>query len=258
MLLTVDVGNTDTVFGAFTQETLKASCRISTNPERTEFELDQLLSNWVSQNKLAFDSACYASVVSKVNRNLEGLFQHWNIPDFVSVKPSAPFLNFAFDNSAYPNIGADRIADAVAACNISESCLIADFGTAITFCLIIDNQYIGGVIAPGLNSTMNSLFSKTANLPEISFTNRSDVLSMNTNDSIVSGSYFGWRGLVREIIQEISQTEAFEKAKTPVQKIATGGIVESLNFLPDFFDIVDIHLTLKGLRKYHALKAGYE
>ena len=246
MLLTVDVGNTDTVFGAFTQETLKASCRISTNPERTEFELDQLLSNWVSQNELAFDSACYASVVSKVNRNLEGLFQYWNIPDF------------AFDNSAYPNIGADRIADAVAACNISESCLIADFGTAITFCLVIDNEYIGGVIAPGLNSTMSSLFSKTANLPEISFTNRSDVLSMNTNDSIVSGSYFGWRGLVREIIQEISQTEAFEKAKTPVQKIATGGIVESLNFLPDFFDIIDINLTLKGLRKYHALKSGYE
>ena len=156
-------------------------------------------------------------------------------------------LNIRID---YPNpksIGADRLANAVAVAKLyGTPAIVIDFGTAVTFDIVApDNAYIGGVIAPGLEAMTNFLYDRTALLPRISLREPRSAIGKSTNQAMVAGAIFGYRGLVREILQRITAEKSW---KDKVRIVATGGYAKLIaRKLPEV-DAVHENLTLEGLR----------
>jgi type III pantothenate kinase len=156
-------------------------------------------------------------------------------------------LNVRID---YPNprsIGADRLANAVAVAQLYGSpAIVIDFGTAVTFDIVAPgNAYIGGVIAPGLEAMTNFLYHRTALLPRISLREPRSAVGKSTNQAMLAGAIFGYRGLVREILQRIIAEKSWSGH---VRIVATGGYAKLIaRKLPEV-DIVHENLTLEGLR----------
>jgi len=156
-------------------------------------------------------------------------------------------LNVRID---YPNpktIGADRLANAVAAAKLyGTPAIVIDFGTAVTFDIVAPGSaYIGGVIAPGLEAMTNFLYDKTALLPRISLREPRSAIGKSTNQAMLAGAIFGYRGLVREILQRITTEKSW---KERVRVVATGGYAKLIaRKLPEV-DTVHENLTLEGLR----------
>jgi len=156
-------------------------------------------------------------------------------------------LNVRID---YPNprsIGADRLANAVAVAQLYGSpAIVIDFGTAVTFDIVAPgNAYIGGVIAPGLEAMTNFLYDRTALLPRISLREPRSAIGKSTNEAMLAGAIFGYRGLVREILQRIIAEKSWSGR---VRIVATGGYAKLIaRKLPEV-DIVHENLTLEGLR----------
>lgn len=248
MVLTADAGNSHTVFGVWQNDELIHSCRVATHRAATADEWHWLLKAWLKDlvPTSQVNSAVYCSVVPAINNALEEAFQLSGIKEIQQITPESN-LPFTFDYANYASLGSDRIANAIAGIRYyGNDLIIADFGTAITFCLITGGVYRGGVIAPGIHSSLGALFSKTAKLPEITFRQKESVLGKSTVESIESGAYFGWRGLIKEILSELRNCEDAKRAPE-LKVIATGGIAENLGFSHELFDVVDRNLTLKGL-----------
>src|SRR6476659_361898 len=156
-------------------------------------------------------------------------------------------LNIRID---YPNpksIGADRLANAVAVAKLyGTPAIVIDFGTAVTFDIAApDNTYIGGVIAPGLEAMTNFLYDRTALLPRISLREPRSAIGKSTNQAMLAGAIFGYRGLVREIFQRIIAEKSWSGQ---VRIVATGGYAKLIaRKLPEV-DVVHENLTLEGLR----------
>jgi type III pantothenate kinase len=150
----------------------------------------------------------------------------------------------------YPNpttIGADRLANAAAVAVLYGSpAIVVDFGTAVTFDIVSERRsYIGGVIAPGLESMTNFLYQRTALLPKLSLKEPRRAIGKSTIEAMRSGAIYGYRGLVREIIERIKEQQ-FVRRKVTV--VATGGYARLIaKKLPEI-DAVHPHLTLEGLR----------
>ena len=149
----------------------------------------------------------------------------------------------------FPNpsaIGADRLANAAGcAAHYGFPAIVVDFGTAVTFdVLSAKGDYIGGVIAPGLESMTTYLHTRTALLPNIRLSEPASVVGRTTRDAMLSGSIHGYRGLVREILQNI-RSEAFPRKRPHI--IATGGDAALIGARVPLFDSIDPQLTLKGL-----------
>lgn len=180
-----------------------------------------------------------------------------------SVVPSrTPIVESAFSNVCvvgpdtalgvgidYPNpatIGADRLANAAGcAAHHGFPAIVVDFGTAVTFDVISEKgYYIGGVIAPGLEAMTNYLHTRTALLPNIRLAEPAKAVGRTTREAMLSGAVHGYRGLVREILQQI-RSETFPRKHPRI--IATGGDAALIGSRVDFFDDIDPLLTLKGL-----------
>lgn len=149
----------------------------------------------------------------------------------------------------FPNpsaIGADRLANAAGcAAHYGFPAIVVDFGTAVTFdVLSAKGDYIGGVIAPGLESMTTYLHTRTALLPNIRLSEPASVVGRTTRDAMLSGAIHGYRGLVREILQNI-RSEAFPRKRPHI--IATGGDAALIGAQVPLFDSIDPKLTLKGL-----------
>lgn len=148
----------------------------------------------------------------------------------------------------YPNpsqIGADRLANSIAAsANYGSPCIVIDFGTAVTFDIIADGKYQGGVIAPGLGAMTDYLASKTALLPKITLTEPDSTIGKSTEKAMDIGAVYGYRGLVREIITELSK-----ELKSPPTVICTGGDGQLIsNGLPELIHHYQPSITLEGIR----------
>ena len=149
----------------------------------------------------------------------------------------------------YPNpasIGGDRLANAAACAALyGTPAIVVDFGTAVTFdVLSAEGSYIGGVIAPGLNAMTNYLHEKTALLPLVKLKEPKSAVGRSTIDAMLAGAVHGYRGLIREILSQIT-AEAFRKKKPVV--VATGGDAKLIAGKLAIFDQVDPLLTLRGL-----------
>ncbi len=247
LILVVDVGNTNAVFGLFQGSTLVKDFRVSTEAERTADEYAALLLPLFEAAGLklsSVDSVLISSVVPPVNMNLEKLATSYFGVEPVFVEPGLDTgMEIHYDNPQ--EVGADRIVNAVAAREIRGAPVISvDFGTALTVDVVDEGgAYIGGVIAPGLGISAEALFARASRLYKVDLRKPERVLGHNTTEAIQAGLYFGYVGLVDGILERL-----LAQLPSPCPVIATGGQAELIASGSRHIQEVHPNLTLCGLR----------
>jgi type III pantothenate kinase len=247
MLLTIDVGNTNTKLAVFEGETLKGAWRSATDTTRTADEY----AVWLTQlmelqglNRADIDGAIIASVVPETTFNLVTLCRrYFNTQPLVVGDPGVKLgIRALLDHPE--EVGADRLVDAVAAqARYGGPLIIVDFGTATTFNLIDrDGNYAGGVIAPGINLSLKALYMAAAKLPRVDIRRPQRVLATNTVHAMQSGIFWGYIGLIEGIIGRL---RAEAEIELPV--VATGGLAPLFAGATSAITTVDHDLTLRGL-----------
>ena len=247
MLLAVDVGNTQTVVGVFRDEQLLEHWRVATEAERTGDELGALIARLLELRELGFDDVsgvCLASTVPLLVRAYaEFADRYAEAPLLVlgpGVRTGVPIL---YDDPR--EVGPDRIANAVAARErYGAPCIVVDFGTSTNFDAVSRRgEYVGGVLAPGIEISMDALFARAARLVKVDFVAPPAVIGKTTAAALQSGLVYGFAGQVDGIVARI-RTELGDAA--PV--IATGGLARLIAPHSETIERVDPLLTLEGLR----------
>lgn len=248
MILCIDVGNTQIHGGVFRNNELILQFRKTSRQEFSSDEIGIFLKNVLRENNVEPESISgisICSVVPDLNHSLRaGCVKYFNKEPFFLKPGVRTGLKIKYRNPL--EVGADRIANAIAAVNIfpNKNLIVVDFGTATTFCAINKNkEYLGGIILPGIKISMEALESKTAQLPVVEIKEMNEVIGRSTVESIQSGLYFGQIGMVKELKARIIE-EAF-KDETPVV-IGTGGF-SRLFESAKLFDILIPTLVLDGL-----------
>jgi type III pantothenate kinase len=250
MLLVVDVGNTQTHFGVFGDGDgpLTEHWRFATVRESTRDELGAALSNLLALRGLRFGdigSSIVSSTVPQLSQEWSAMAERYLGQRMLVVGPAIRTgMPIRYDNPH--EIGADRLANAVAAYDrVSDSCVVVDFGTAITYDVIsAAGEYLGGIIAPGAEISIDALYDRAAKLPKIELAEPRALIGKSTVDAIRSGIVFGFAAQVDGIVRRL---RAELGARTTV--IATGGLAPVLvPFVRETIDEVDDLLTLIGLR----------
>jgi type III pantothenate kinase len=247
MLLAVDVGNTQTVFGLFEGERLLEHWRVATEDERTADELAALLGRLLELRELGFDDVtgvCLASTVPRLLRSYEELAErHLEAPLLVLGPGTKTGIPILYDDPR--EVGPDRIANAVAARErYGAPCIVVDFGTSTNFDAVSDaGEYVGGVLAPGIEISMDALFARAARLQQVDFSEPAAVIGKTTTSALQSGLVYGFAGQVDGIVGRM-RAELGDTA--PV--IATGGLAELIAPHSGTIERVDPLLTLEGLR----------
>jgi type III pantothenate kinase len=249
MLLAADVGNTETVLGVFDGRELEHTWRLSTEARRSADELALLLSGLLEHRGLSLEKlsgVCIASVVPDVTRHLRDLASTYLSFDPVIVGPGTKTgVSVLTDNPR--EVGPDRIVNTLAAfTRFGGPSIVVDFGTSTNFDVVSDRgEFLGGVIAPGIEISASALVQRTARLTRVELEAPDDVVGTNTVDSIRSGLVFGTAGQVDGIVERIRERLGGATV------IATGGLAPVV--LPHC-RTVDHHepfLTLEGLRLVH-------
>ncbi len=250
MLLVVDVGNTQTHFGVFGDEdgALAEHWRFATVRESTRDELGAALSNLLGLRGLAFSdigSSIVSSTVPQLSQEWSAMAERYLGQRMLVVGPAIRTgMPIRYDNPH--EVGADRLANAVAAYDrVGDSCVVVDFGTAITYDVISDaGEYLGGIITPGAEISVDALYDRAAKLPKVELAEPRALIGKSTVDAIRSGIVFGFAAQVDGIVRRL---RAELGADTSV--IATGGLAPVLvPFVRETIDQVDDLLTLVGLR----------
>lgn len=282
MLLAIDIGNTNIVFGLFDGATLLTHFRIETRKSRTEDEYAGLLGSLFQLHGLSFragsareavatelhaggepvepgarllpqsvqpvergvTAGILATVVPPVLAAFQRLFQRYLHIDPVVVGPGTRTgMPILYDNPR--EVGADRIINAVAAYERYRSgCLVVDFGTATTFDVVTPKgEYLGGAIAPGIGISADALFHAAAKLPRVEILRPRSVIGKNTVTSMQSGLLFGYVGLVDGIVERMRAEVDF-----PLRVVATGGLAPLIAKDSRTVEECDEMLTLTGLR----------
>ena len=254
MLFAVDVGNTQSVLGLFEDDQLVGHWRISTNASLTSDELRVLVSGLLDLGGWSWDdvtSVIMASVVPPVTEAWEDVARSGCQCEPLVVGPGLKTgMPIRYDNPH--EVGADRIVNGVAAFErLGGPVGVGDFGTATTIDVIDGTgAYVGGAIAPGVETSAEALFSKAARLSMVDLEAPPKVIGTNTRTSVQAGLLLGEAakvdGLVRRVWSELG-------AETPV--IATGGLAERMGPLCETVGHVDLDLTLEGLRIIYARNA---
>ena len=247
-LLVVDAGNTNIVLGVYRGDELVSSWRLATARERTADEYGILARQLVGDGLHAgLAGAIVASVVPPLNSALTFMIQKYFDIDPMFVEPGIKTgVVIRVDNPL--EVGADRIVNCAAAHHAyGGPTVIVDFGTATTFDVVTANaEFVGGVIAPGLNISAEALFARAARLPRVDIRRPDHVIGTNTVVNMQSGIYFGYLGLVDGILARI-------KSEVPDLKhvVATGGLATLFADDSEHIDEVDTDLTLRGLKIIH-------
>ncbi|UCD65790.1 MAG: type III pantothenate kinase [Deltaproteobacteria bacterium] len=252
MLLAIDVGNSQTVCGVFSKDKLLCHWRLKTDRQKTADELAARFLSLFSMQNIRFNDIAgviIASVVPTQQQAWQEFSKKYTncSPLLVNGQSITTGIKIATDNP--DEVGADRIVNAVAAFEqFGKSCIIVDFGTAITFdCISASGEYLGGAIMPGMSISLDALASRTAKLPRIDIsTPPQKAIGSNTVDAIKSGLLYGYGAMVDGLTKRLS-TEFPE----PPQVIATGGMAELIAAYTESIQIVDPMLTLKGLYLLH-------
>jgi len=248
MLLVVDVGNTQTHFGVLRGAELVEHWRFATVRESTADELGAALSNLLGLRGFGF-SDILASIVSST---VPQLGEQWSLMASRYLGHTMPVVGtglrtgmpIRIDNPR--ELGADRLVNAVAAYDrVRDTCVVVDFGTAITYDAVsAAGEYLGGIISPGAEISIEALSERAAKLPRVELTQPRTLIGKSTVDAIRSGIVYGFAGqvdgIVRRLRDELGQDTAV---------LATGGLAHALvPFVRETIDEVDDLLTLTGLR----------
>ncbi|WP_085993723.1 type III pantothenate kinase [Oceanobacillus senegalensis] len=258
MLLVIDIGNTNMVLGVFEKDILKYEWRIKTDRYKTEDEFGMIFKSLFEYNQLSFeeiDGVIISSVVPPIMYSLEEMSRkYFNVePHIIGKDNFSRYLKMNYPNPK--EIGADRVVNAVAAIkeNGGGPLIIIDFGTATTYCYINDeDEYCGGIIIPGMNVSMEALYSKASKLPKIEIEAPENVVGTSTVDAMQSGIYFGTIEMIDGLVNRIKSNFNVE-----AKVIATGGLSNLIAKHSTTIDKVDSNLTLKGLYMiYQQIKNG--
>ena len=247
MLLTIDIGNTNTVLGVFRGEELIANWRLTTARQQTVDEYGVLTRNLFTLAGLdrdAITGVIISSVVPPVNWTLAEMARIYFGKKALFVEPGVKTgMSVLVDNPL--EVGADRIVNGVAAFHkYGGPCIVVDFGTAITFDVISERcEYLGGVIAPGLGIASEALFSRTAKLPRVEIKDPGRVIGTNTVSNMQAGLYYGAVDMVDGMLSRI-KAELNQQAVV----VATGGHAGLVARGSKHVQHTDEFLTLIGLR----------
>ena len=242
MLLAVDVGNTQTVYGLYDGERLTDHRRIATEAQRTGDELAVLLSGFFDPSSV--DGLCVCSSVPALVRAYEELAERWAQAPILVLGPGVRTgIPIRYDDPR--EVGADRIANAVAASvRYGAPCIVVDFGTSTNFDVVsAEGEYIGGVLAPGIEISMDALFARAARLTKVDFSEPPSVVGKTTVAGLQSGLVYGFAGQVDGIVAAIRG-----ELGTDAPVVATGGLAELIVPHARTVEKVDPFLTLEGLR----------
>jgi type III pantothenate kinase len=249
MLLAVDVGNTNVVFAIFDGDTMRTRWRIATDPRRTGDEYAVWLIQLMQIEGIARQDVTgmiVSSVVPRSRHNLEVLAaKYFNVEPLFAGEGKAAW-QIAVDVEEPRSLGADRAVNAIAArAKYPGDLIVIDFGTATTIDHI-DGQgaYKGGIIAPGINLSLDALVSNTAKLPRIAIEAPRDdsVIGRNTEDQMLIGVYWGYVAMLEGLIARMKA-----QIGRPASVIATGGLAVLFDKHTSIFNAVDADLTLQGL-----------
>ncbi|MEM7008241.1 MAG: type III pantothenate kinase [Thermodesulfobacteriota bacterium] len=247
MLLAVDIGNTNIVFGLFDADQIKSHWRISSDKSRTSDEYGVLFKKLIdikeidtSKIKGAAISCVVPTLLETIMDALNTYFEVEPITVGPGVKTGMPIL---YHNPK--EVGADRIVNGVAAFErFHKSAVVVDFGTATTFdCISEKGEYLGGLITTGLHVSAEALYQKASKLPRVEIATPDTVIGKTTVESIQSGLVHGYAGLVDGIVNKIKK-----ELNTTPNVIATGGSAQLIANQSETIEEVDDFLTLKGLK----------
>lgn len=250
MLLVIDVGNTNVVFGIYKDKELMNNWRIASEKSRTSDEYGLLFEQIFRHHGLEpedIKSIIISSVVPPLMHTLSAMcVRYFNIEPMVVGPGVKTGMDIKYDNPR--EVGADRIVNGVAGYEkYGGPLIIVDFGTAITFDAVSrEGDYLGGVITPGISISSEALFLRTAKLPKVEIARPDKVIGRNTVNSIQSGLVYGYIGLVDHIIEKM-MNELRENGET-VKVIATGGFSTLIGNESKYIESIDKMLTLEGLR----------
>lgn len=254
MLLAVDVGNTNVVFALFDIDgpggrDIRTRWRIATDPRRTADEYAVWLMQLMTIEGIdakSVDQVIIASVVPRAVHNLTVLSEkYFGMAPLIAGEGQAEW-GIVIDIEEPRSLGADRAVNAVAAhAKYPGDLIVVDFGTATTFDVVdFNGAYKGGIIAPGINLSLDALVGNTAKLPRIAIEapRSTSVIGRNTEDQMLIGVFWGYVAMMEGLIARIRA-----QIGRPAKVIATGGLAILFDEHTDIFDAVDADLTLEGL-----------
>jgi type III pantothenate kinase len=242
MLLAVDVGNTQTVFGLFDDAELTEHWRIATERSRSGDELGAMFRAFLDLGRV--DGICVSTTVPQLARAYAEFVERYTSAELLEVGPGVKTgIPMRYDDPR--EVGPDRIANAVAATTrYGPPCIVVDFGTSTNFDVVsAEGEYVGGVLAPGIEISMDALFQRAARLFKVDFVEPPTVIAKNTAASLQSGLVFGFAGQVDGIVEGIRRELGVE-----AQTVATGGLAELITPHARTLERIDPFLTLEGLR----------
>lgn len=249
MLLTFDVGNTETTLGLFDRGALRAHWRMLTEAPRSADEVGVLLRGLIAGTDVPLSEVrgvAIASVVRGMATHLAEACRSWLPVERLEIFDATSSLPITLAVDEPLTVGADRIINTlIASRHYARDAIVVDLGTATTFdCITKDGVFLGGVIAPGVRTAAETLFRRTSKLPMPELSPPPRTIGTRTEDCIKAGVMFGNAELVDGIVRRIKAE--WPRPETPIV-VATGGLAELFAPVCRSFDEVDPYLTLKGL-----------
>jgi type III pantothenate kinase len=254
MLLVVDVGNTQTHFGTYRDGTLVEHWRFATVRDSTADELGAVLRNLLELRGIGLadlDASIVSSTVPQLRPEWESMAARYLDHEMLVVGPGMKTgMGLRYDNPR--EIGPDRLVNAVAAYDkVHGACVVVDFGTAVTYDPVsAEGEYLGGIITPGVEISMEALTNRAAALPKIDLAPPRSLIGKTTIDAIRSGVIYGYAGQVDGIVRRLRAEMGDE-----LEAIATGGLAAHIVPFTEEIDETDDLLTLTGLRLLHERNA---
>jgi type III pantothenate kinase len=258
MLLAIDAGNTNLVFALVERGEIKARWRIATDARRTADQyavwLHQLL-ELEGYTRADVDAVIIGTVVPRALHNLEVLaVKYFHVQPIVAGQGEASWP-IRLDVDEPQNVGADRALNALAAhAKYAGELIVIDFGTATTFDLVgADGAYRGGIIAPGINLSLDALVSAAAKLPRIAIeapAGNLSVIGRTTQSQMQSGIYWGYVAMLEGLTKRMKR-----EVGAPVTVVATGGLASLFDEHTEVFDAIEPDLTIQGLSLLYDMTA---
>ncbi len=257
MIICIDIGNTNIKYAIYDGDVLKFSFRVATDLKKTSDEYGEQLTGMLDSQGVKVQSVTggiMSSVVPSLDYTIDKMCDIYLHIKPLHIAPGLKSgLNIRCDDAR--EVGADRIVNCVSAIvgyGEGKPMIVVDFGTATTFNIISENnEFIGGVIAPGIKGSLDSLVNGTAKLPRVEIEAPKSIIAKNTVTNMQAGIVFGFAGLVEYIVKRIKKEMKAPDAKT----IATGGFSNVISKEIECIDVVDKLLTLKGLKYLYDLNA---
>ncbi len=256
MIICIDIGNTNIKYAVFAGDAPRITFRVATDLKKTSDEYGAQLLTMLQAAEIA-PKEVTGGILSSVVPSLDYTMAHM-LAVYLGIKPLEigpgikTGLKIMADNAK--EVGADRVVNNVAAIKKygnARPLIIVDFGTATTFNVVKDGAFIGGVIAPGIKGSLDSLVGGTAKLPRVEIEAPPSVIATNTVTNMQAGIVFGFAGLVEYLVKKIKKELGASEALT----VATGGFSDVMAHETKCIDVVDKMLTLNGLKYLYDLNS---